>query len=318
MSLLFAQGGGLDPILRTALEEPKDKPHWALFEPKGIFPDGIEYHLPHFGSFQVTKFMVLILIAAGIVSFCAIAMARAIKGGKLPKGPFYNFLELLLVYIRDNIAKPNLGDQAERFLPLLWTMFLFVLTCNLLGMIPAPLGGSPTASIAVTVGIAAVSCIAINFNGIRANGVVGYLKGFWMPISLPGGFLVSGLLFGIEFLGVFIRSAVLAIRLFANMYGGHVALAVLLSFILTAARSPDSMRWWLHPAVGIGSICICIALSCLELFVAFLQAFVFTLLTALFMGMATHSGHAHDDHGHGDHDSHEGGHGHTPAPHPAH
>jgi len=321
MAWFFAQGGGLDPILRTALEEPKDKVHWAIFEPKGIFIEGIGFHLPSFGSLQFTKFMLLLLIAAAIVTFCGVSLACAIRGGKLAKGPFNNFLEMLLLYIRDNIAKPNLGDQADRFLPLLWTMFLFILTCNLLGMIPAPLGGSPTASIAVTAGIAAFSFLAINYNGIRANGIVGYIKGFWMPIALPGGFVISGLLFVIELLGIFIRSGVLAIRLFANMYGGHVALAVLLSFILTAASAESGMREWLHPVVGFGSIVICIALSCLELFVAFLQAFVFTLLTSLFIGMATHSSHAHDNHeaGKHDHGDHGGkGTGHDPVPHPAH
>lgn len=325
MSFLFAEGGGHDPLL-TALEEPKDKSHhWHFFEHNGLFPEGLQLHLPHepfLGFFQITKFKILLLIAAVIVAFAALYLARSIKGGKLPKGPFSNFLEVLLIYIRDNIARPNLGDQAERFLPFLWTTFLFVLVCNLLGMIPAPTGGSPTASLAVTAGFAAVSCIMINFNGIRANGIVGYVKGFWMPVALPGGFIVSGILFVIEFLGVFIRSTVLAIRLFANMYGGHVALAVLLSFIVAAAKvsqdpATSSGFWWLQPTVTLGSVVICIALSCLELFVAFLQAFVFTLLTALFMGMATHAGHGHDDHGEGhhDHDHAHAGHGHAAAAH---
>jgi len=308
MSWLFAHAAGLNPI-EMALEEPKDKAlHWHFFEKGGLFSEGLGIHLPHepvFGFFQVTKFKILLLIAAVIVAVSAIYLSRSIKGGRLPKGKYANFLEVLLLYVRDNIARPNLGDQADRFLPFLWTTFLFILTCNLLGMIPAPLGGSPTASIAVTAGLALVSCIAINFNGIRANGVVGYVKGFWMPIDLKGGVIVSLILFVIEFLGVFVRSAVLAIRLFANMYGGHVALAVLLSFIITAAKvgQENGYLWWLHPVVSFGAVAICIALSCLELFVAFLQAFVFTLLTALFMGMATHAGHGHDDHGEG-HDDH--------------
>lgn len=321
MSWLFAEGTGHDP-LQAALEEPKDKAGiWHFFEHNGLFSDGLGIHLPEepvFGFFVITKFKILLIVAALIVGFSAFYLSQSLKGGKLPKGRYVNFLETLLFYIRDNIARPNLGDQADRFLPYLWTTFLFVLTCNLLGMIPAPGGGSPTASLAVTAGLAAVSCIMINYNGIRANGVIGYVKGFWMPVALPGGFIVSGILFVIEFLGVFIRSTVLAIRLFANMYGGHVALAVLLSFIITAAKAGNesSWLWWLQPAVTVGSIAICIALSCLELFVAFLQAFVFTLLTALFMGMATHAGHGHDEHGHDDgHDHALDDHGHPAAAH---
>jgi F-type H+-transporting ATPase subunit a len=233
----------------------------------------------------ITKFMILELLAAVLIAAIYIPLGRRAQDGSLPKGRFWNLFESLLTFVRDEIAKPNLGEHdADRFVPYLWTVFLFILTCNLLGMFPFL--GSPTASIWVTGSLALCSFVLFHGAPIRTMGFMHYMKALWPHIDVPYlGPLLSGAIFSIELLGTVIKSFVLAVRLFANMFAGHMVLSVIFLFIVASANS------WLWVLITPASVVAIVALSLLELFVAFLQTYVFTFLTALFLGMLLHPEH---------------------------
>jgi F-type H+-transporting ATPase subunit a len=232
---------------------------------------------------KITKFMVIELIVALLILVFFVALGRALKGGAIPRGRFRNMLEAMLLYFRDNVARPCIGHHdADRFVPFLWTIFFFVLGCNLFGMIPWM--GSPTGSLAVTAALAFTTFAVVIGSGMRKLGAIGFWKAQIPHMDLPPVlkiFLVP-MIFVIEIFGLLVKHGVLAVRLLANMMGGHVVLAVILAFI---AASAQSLWWWgVMPASVLGAT----ALSMLELFVAFLQAYIFTFLSALFIGMAVH------------------------------
>jgi F-type H+-transporting ATPase subunit a len=207
--------------------------------------------------------------------------------------------EWLLLFIRDEVAIPTLGEhEHKRFLPFLWTLFVFILTMNLLGMIPFM--GSATGSLAVTGPLALVAFIVIHVNGIKsAHGFGHYIKTFRVHIDREGAllkimapFIEIGVFF-LEIMTAFIRAIVLAVRLFANMLAGHTTLFVLLSFITMIGMAIEQqltgeMWFWI---ITPSSILTLVGLSMLELFVALLQAFVFVFLTSTFLGMAMHPEH---------------------------
>lgn len=232
---------------------------------------------------KVTKFMVIELVAAILICVFFIGLAKAIQGGALARGRFRNMLEATLLFFRDNVARPCIGHHdADKFVPFLWTIFFFVLACNLFGMIPWM--GSPTGSLAVTGALALVTFTVVMGSALMKLGPIGTVKSFVPHMDLPFVlkiFLIP-LIFVIEVAGMLIKHGVLAIRLLANMMAGHVVLAVIMAFI---AASAGSMLWYVvTPTSVLGAT----ALSLLELFVAFLQAYIFTFLSALFIGMAVH------------------------------
>ena len=189
----------------------------------------------------------------------------------------------MLLFIRDEVARPAIGKHdADRFLPYLWTIFFFVLTCNLLGMIPWL--GSPTGALATTGALALLTFGTVVAGGSQKMGIVGFWKNQVPHMDLPGplAIVLLPMIFLIEVLGLFIKHFVLAVRLLANMMAGHLVLAVIVAFIAAAWHHPAI--WGVAPASILGSV----ALSLLELFVAFLQAYIFTFLSALFIGMAVH------------------------------
>jgi F-type H+-transporting ATPase subunit a len=327
-------------------EHVQDTDVWGFFST--LFGDKQELQLPAFPvpyldysselgwsagwrDFQLTKFMILELIAAALILLIYIPMARRARGGELPKGRWWNAFESLLTFVRNEIAKPNLGDKdADKYVPYLWTLFLFLLFCNLLGMIPFM--GSPTASIWATGGLALISFIMLHgaaivkmgyeppgahghghghghhehhehhahtdrFAGLRQIPLIGpliigtirYFGALWPRIDVPYvGWLFSLMIFTIELIGTGIKSGVLAVRLFANMFAGHMVLAVILLFIVAAAESKNIL---LFGSVSLASVVGVVGLSLLELFVAFLQAYIFVFLTALFMGMSMNPEH---------------------------
>jgi F-type H+-transporting ATPase subunit a len=232
---------------------------------------------------KITKFMVIELLAAILIFIFFVALARALKGGAIPRGRFRNMLEAILLFFRDKVARPAIGHHdADRFVPFLWTLFFFILACNLFGMIPWM--GSPTGSLAVTATLAAITFLAVIGSGMQKLGVGGFWKAQVPHMDLPPvlKFFLMPMIFAIEVFGLFVKHGVLAVRLLANMMAGHVVLAVILAFI---AASAQSLWWWgVMPASVLGAV----ALSMLELFVAFLQAYIFTFLAALFIGMAVH------------------------------
>lgn len=266
--------------MASPFDHVMDQKHWHFFETQGI-----ELHLPAIGPFHITKFMILELVAAGLILAIFIPIARRAGKGEPPRGYFWNCFEVLLTFIRDKVAKPALGHDADRFVPFLWTMFLFILFCNLLGMIPYM--GSPTASISVTGALALCSFLVIHGSAVAKLGPIRYLKSYIPHTGLPllAALPLIILIMGIEIFGQFIKAFVLAVRLFANMFGGHMVLAVILLFIVMAR---DAALFW---PITIGSVAGVALLSLLEIFVAFLQAFIFTFLTSLFLGFALHPQH---------------------------
>jgi F-type H+-transporting ATPase subunit a len=273
------------------LEHVTDTDTWQFFESLG---GGFFIHLPSFNlfgrHFQITKFMVLEVIAALLIVAIYVwpgRLAKRVQNGDPPKGKFWNTFESLLTFIRDEVAKPYIGEHdADRFVPFLWTMFLFVLVCNLLGMFPFM--ASPTASIAVTGAMALCSFLVIHVSAVAKLGPVHYLKSYIPNTGLPilYVFPLIILIIVIEVMSHFIKAFVLAVRLFANMLGGHTVLAVILGFIVMA-KSAGAIFW----PVAFSSVVGMIFLSLLELFVAFLQAYIFVFLTALFIGGALHPEH---------------------------
>jgi F-type H+-transporting ATPase subunit a len=231
--------------------------------------------------------MILEVVAALLVIAIYVPLAHRIRTGDLPKGRWWNFFEALLVFVRDDIARPNLSghghpEEADRYLPFLWTMFLFILFSNLLGLIPTL--GSPTASIWTTAGLALCSFVMLHAAAIAKQGPIHYFKSLWPHIDVPVvGPVFSAFIFVLEFLGTFIKGIVLAIRLFANMLAGHLVLANIMLFIYIAGNGLGLGAAW--GGITALTVLASVALSILELFVAFLQAYVFTFLTALFMGM---------------------------------
>jgi F-type H+-transporting ATPase subunit a len=259
-----------------------DSDHFSIFETIGW-----EIKLPAW----LTKFMVLEAVAAIIIIAALLWLAKKVKTGELPRGKLWNFLEAMFIFVRDKIARPSIGHGADAYVPLLMTFFFFILICNLLGMLPFL--GSPTASLSVTGVLAVIAFFVIHISGLAQHGLLGYMRTFVPHIELDspilkimGPFLLVGLTF-VEVLTAFIRAIVLAVRLFANMLAGHVALYVMLSFIKMAADA--SLALFLP--VTVLSVGMVTALSLLEVFVAGLQAFIFTLLTAVFIGLAKHPPH---------------------------
>ena len=174
--------------------------------------------------------------------------------------------------------------DGDRFVPLLLTLFFFVLGCNLLGMVPW--AGSPTAAFAVTLSLAGVTLLTVVVAGMRKFGFLGFFGNQVpsMDLPLPLAIILKPAIFLIEMVGLLIKHGILAVRLLANMVAGHLVLLGIMGLISTAATY--SMGLW-ATVTGI-SVVSCTLFSVLELFVAFLQAYIFTFLSALFIGAAVH------------------------------
>ena len=249
------------------------------------FPFGRSWVIPRVLGFQVTKFMVLELVVAALMLLVFLGLARRMRGGGPPKGLFWNFFEVMLLFIRDEVARPSIGKHdADKFLPFLWNLFFFILFCNLLGILPW--AGSATGALTVTAALAAITFCAVVGTGLQKFGLGGFFKSLvpHMELSKPLAILLVPMIFVIELAGLLIRHVVLAVRLLANMFAGHLVLAVLVGFIAAWANS-FFLAWM---GIATASIFASAALTLLELFVAFLQAYIFTFLSALFIGMAVH------------------------------
>lgn len=252
-----------------------------------------DFSWAHFGDYTLTNHLFMLVVSAVLLLITLPIAARA--GGLVPRG-FRNVIEAVLQYLREEVARPVLGQLTDRFIPFIWTMFFLILTANLLGMIPlgafaAPIdqhlkhiGGTATGNISITAGLAICSFVVIQISGIRVQGLGGYGKTFlghapiWLaPLMIP-----------LEILGSFIKPFALAIRLFANMIAGHVVIAILLSFIVVGLSqvSPG-----LGLTIALPSVLGVVFINLLELLVAFLQAYIFTFLTTLFIGLAIETGH---------------------------
>lgn len=279
----------------------------------------LEHVLPHtvfhIGGFAVTNHLIMGTVAAVLVLLTFVFVGRRVRvagrgvDAHLTTGAVAQLFETILVFLRDEVAKPNLGHLADRYIYYIWTVFFFILYCNFLGMIPigyigglvAPLlggdphvwgalGGTATSNLALNGPLAMCSLIAIVFIGIREAGL-SYFKHF-----APGPAFMWPLLIPLEILSFFVKCTVLAMRLFGTMLAGHLVLASLVMMIFIFAEISQVIAY----GVGIGVVALNLALSLLELFIALLQAFIFTFLTTLFIAQgAMH----HDNHGEATHDA---------------
>jgi F-type H+-transporting ATPase subunit a len=242
----------------------------------------------HIGSVTIdlspTKHVVMMLIAATLLSIILIVAARASRRDHATEGRSKGFggaMEALALYLRNEVVLPNVGHHGEKYVPFALTLFFFILFMNLLGMIP--FGATATGNISVTATLAIITFIMVEAAGMRANGV-GYLNTmfYWnndLPaVMRPIMFLVMS---PVEMIGKLTKPFALAIRLFANMTAGHIVLLALIGLVFSF------QSWLLAPA----PLVMALAISVLELFVAFLQAFIFTLLASVFIGQVREAHH---------------------------
>ena len=246
---------------------------------------------------SITRHLVFIGLIIGLLCLLFIPTAGKYKKGigrtSAPKGLLQNMLETVIIYIRDEIAKPNLGDKHEKYLPYLLTLFFFILGCNLIGLVP--FGATATANITITAVLAIITFIVTQFAGT---------KDYWMHILWPPGIpaFVKPILVPIEILGLFTKPFALAVRLFANMTAGHLVILNLIGLIFIVGGMNATAGY----ITSVPALLLTIFIYCLEVLVAFIQAYVFTILSALFIGMAA-AEHEHDhdhseDHGLDAHD----------------
>lgn len=255
--------------------------------------------LPKIGGYVVfSRHVIMQLLAGGLLILLLPRLLRK-SGGELaaPKGGL-NVLEAICQYLRKEVAAPALGVHTDRFIKYIWSVFFFILFSNLLGLLPLDaissllfgqiyFGGTSTGNIWTTGTLAVLSMIMIVGNGLRLQGMA-YLAHF-----CPGPLWLAPLLIPVEIIGLIAKIFALAVRLFANMLAGHILLAVLLSFIGQAGAAFGFGLGYL--GIGLAALFGSVAVNLLELFVAFLQAFIFTFLTTLFIGQAVviehHNGH---------------------------
>ncbi len=229
-------------------------------------------------DFTPTKHLVFLLLSAVLVALTflltARSVARAQAAGRPAKG-FAGAMEAMALYIRQEVIVPNVGHHGEGFVPYLLTLFFFILTCNLLGLLPW--GATATGNIAVTGALALIAFVVVEIAGMRA------LKGhylqtiFYVPPGLPTVLkpVMLVIMTPVEIISKLSKPFALAVRLFANMTAGHVVVLALLGLTFFFASY----------AVGLGASVLATGIMLLELFVAFLQAFVFVLLTSVFIGL---------------------------------
>ncbi len=237
--------------------------------------DSTVLQLPKVGALDLslTKHVVMMWVAGALVLVLArLALRRS--DDPVPRG-LRNAFEALVVFIRDDVARRAIPHGADHFLGYLLTTFFFIFACNLLGLVPGM--STATGNLSVTAALAVVAFLMIQWGGIREHGFFGHYKNL-MPHGVPA-FLVP-ILVPIEILSMFIKPFALCIRLFANMMAGHVAILAFISliFILGLFAAPVALP-------------LALFIYCLELLVAALQAYIFTMLTAQFIGLSVHPPH---------------------------
>ena len=242
--------------------------------------EGVEVY-----DFSMTKNVVQMLLSLALLVIIMLNVAKKYKknGSKVAPSGFQNAVEPVITFIRDEVGKPNLGKKYEKYMPLLLTTFFFILINNIFGLIPGT--ANVTGNIAFTVLLAGIALIII---------LASTNKHFWGHIFWPPGvpFLVKFILIPVELAGVFIKPVALAIRLFANMVAGHIVITCFIMLIFIFAE--------MSKGAGIGfapvSIAFTVFIYFIEILVAFIQAFIFTNLMAVFIGQSMEGGdHAHEE-----------------------
>jgi F-type H+-transporting ATPase subunit a len=236
-------------------------------------------HLPEaLGGYDlsITKHVVMMWIACAVL-VVTFALAVRRRRDPVPSG-IRNALEVMMVYLRDEVARKSIAHGADRFVGYLMTTFFFILTCNLLGLVPGM--STATGNISVTAGLALIAFAVIQVGGIREYGLVQHFKNL-VPHGLP--LWLIPILFVLELLSTFIKPFALCIRLFANMMAGHVVILAFISLIFIL-----NQVWFVVAPLSVG---FALFVYVLEILVAFLQAYIFTMLTAQFIGMSVHPAH---------------------------
>ena len=234
---------------------------------------------------SITKNVVQMMLALAILVWLMTSIAKSYKRGlgvnSAPKGK-QNLLEPVITFVRDEVAKPNLGHKYEKYLPYLLTVFFFILINNIFGLIPG--SANVTGNIAFTLVLGLISFVVILFSSNTH---------FWGHIFNPPGVpgFVKPILVLVEFLSVFIKPFALIMRLFANMVAGHIIIICLISLIFIFGQMSSVAGWATSPI----SIAFTVFIYFIEVLVAFLQAFIFTNLTAVFIGQAFEGEHHHDE-----------------------
>jgi len=252
-----------------------------------------EWHLPGpwmVGGIDVspTKHVVYMILAAFLVFVTMWYGGRQIerrhREGKGPRG-FGAAVEALVLWVRNDVAVANIGHGGEKFAPYILTLFFFILYCNLLGLLPW--GAAATGNIAVTAALALTAFLTIEISGMVALGPKGYVKTIVMiPPGMKGiGAVIMALIMTpVELIGKVVKPFALTLRLFANMTAGHFVILVLLGLIFVFGTAPPAIRG----VVVVGAVALTWFMMMLELLVAFLQAYIFALLTSVFIGLMRH------------------------------
>ena len=224
-------------------------------------------------DFGLSLHALMLIIAAGVI-FLLFGLLYKKQSRRAPSG-ITNILEVLVLFVRDEICVNNLGESdGKKLAPLFLNFFFLVLAMNLMGLIP--LFATATANINVTLGLSLITLTMMIIGGVAKNGPIGFIQLF-LPPGVPKPVYV--ILFPIEVMGLFIKPFALTMRLFANMLGGHIVLFSLLGLIIT-------FGW-----VGLPSLGLALFVFFLELLVAFIQAYIFTMLSAMFVGSMMHPSH---------------------------
>jgi len=229
-----------------------------------------------------SKHLVFFVVAALLVIVVARLAIRSYRGGRVPMG-LGAAVEGLVVFIRDELAEKNIGHgDGAKFMPLLCSFFFFILVAALLGLMP--FSATSTGNIAVTLALATVSFLAQQYAGISKYGLVHHFAGI-VPPGLPAWLLP--IMIPVEIISMFTKPFALMIRLFANMLAGHMVITTLLLLIPLMAAVSTALGVFMIPV----SMGLSLFILLLELLVAFIQAYIFTLLTAIFIGMYAHPAH---------------------------
>jgi len=271
------EGFNLSKTLFAELTDNAERPYASL----PLLSIG-SFHL----ALNITKHFILITVVALLVLGSMLYLARKLRDPCRKPTRLQSLFESLLEYMRDTVYEPVLGAEGKRFYPLCFSFFLFILYGNLLGMVPpfAPLmpkeggeavwlGGAVTGNLATTLGLGLITFVVFNVAGMQAKGIIGYWKDL-VPHGTPG--WMGPITLVLEIVGIFSKTIALIMRLFANMIGGHVAILLILLLILKFQSL----------TIGPVAVLVDLAISALELFVAVLQAYIFSFLSALFIGLA--------------------------------
>jgi F-type H+-transporting ATPase subunit a len=262
-----------------------------------VLGKGFVWHLPtwdpiHIGSLTIdlspTKHIVFLFLAAIVCLAVFLPVGRAMKGRYKDRAPSgaANAIEALVLYFRDEVVRRNIGHGADAYTGYILTLFFFILAMNFLGLVP--FGSAASGNFFVTGALALVTFVVVEVSGMRALGFQGYMKTiFYAPPGLSpfGQAIMLVILTPVEFLGKLTKPFALMIRLFANMLAGHTLVLSLLGMIFMFASAGAVVAG----VVTVASLSMVIGIMLLEVFVAFLQAYIFAMLTSVFIGLIRHA-----------------------------